>query len=1766
MFLYNLTLQKPTCITHAVQGNFSGTKQQEIAISRGRILELIRPDQNTGKVHTLLSVEIFGIIRSMMSFRLTGGSKDYLVLGSDSGRIVILEYMPQKNIFERVHQETFGKSGCRRIVPGQYLAIDPKGRAVMIGAVEKQKLVYILNRDASARLTISSPLEAHKSNTIVYHMVGVDVGFENPMFACLEMDYDEADNDPTGEAAQQTQQTLTFYELDLGLNHVVRKHSEPLEEHGNFLMTVPGGTDGPSGVLICSENYITYKNIGDQHDIRCPIPRRRNDLDDPERGMIFVCSATHKTKTMFFFLVQTEQGDIFKITLETDEDMVRVLAVSNLQTSERMIHSVEVQRCRNVASEWSCVFDKVTEIKLKYFDTTPVASSMCVLKTGFLFVASEFGNHYNAEKWSKCQGLEGLRYPMFEGQCYLYQIAHLGDDDEEPEFSSAMPLEEGDTFFFAPRPLKNLVLVDELESLSPILNCQIADLAAEDTPQLYVACGRGPRSSMRILRHGLEVSEMAVSELPGNPNAVWTVKKKADDDFDAYIIVSFVNATLVLSIGETVEEVTDSGFLGTTPTLSCAQIGDDALVQIYPDGIRHIRADKRVNEWKTPGKKTIAKCAVNQRQVVIALTGGELVYFEMDPSGQINEYTDRKEMPSDVICMALASVPTGEQRSRFLALGLADNTVRMISLDPVDCLSQLSMQGLPAPPESLAIVEMGATGGGDVPQSSALYLNIGLQNGVLLRIVLDQVTGDLFDTRTRYLGNRAVKLFKVRMQSSDAVLAMSSRSWLSYYYQNRFHLTPLSYEALEYASGFSSEQCPEGIVAISANTLRILALEKLGAVFNQVSIPLEFTPRKFLIHQETGHIILIETDHNAYTEATKLQRKQQMAEMERFLIREGASDKQNQNENKEDKKIVKSTGNKRKYVEDYLKYGFIPSVNDPSLPFCLICQKTLSNETTVPSKLLRHIETNHREQMNNPISYFENIRSSFQKQSKKFKKFMTTSDEAQTASYMIAQLIARKKKAHAEAEEIILPALKIVAGCMLTNDAMEKVTKIPLSSKTIARRIEDMSEDIELQIKQSFNDSSTKWAIQLDETTDISNKAQLLAFLRFVDTGKIVNNYFFCKELKQRTTGADIFELVDENVMNYERFKKGIDSTCHKKNPNIKFVHCMIHREMLVSKSVPPILVTTLDEVVKVVNYIKSNALRSRIFSTFCEAMDSDYKKLLFHTEVRWLSKGKVLNRFISMKNEIMAFIDNEEINFPFMMSDVWWLRVSFLGDIFDKLNSLNLNLQGAQENIITISTKLKAFKEKLSLWNLNIAKENFASFPMVQENPSKSIIKKEVEETLTLLSASFDKYFPYLDVEKMEWEMVEAAGEEDQELAAEMAAAFLSENLPENTFGAPKAGPGMWASQIRVLEPGQGRTVLKLPLEQNEAALSLALVRFAIQGDEQFLLVGIAKDLHLNPRLCTSGCVNTYRILDDGARLELVHSTPVEDVPLAICSFQGRVLIGVGRILRIYDLGKKKLLRKCENKQVPNLITTIHSMGSRVVVGDVQDSFIYLRYKRAENLLVMFADDTTPRWVTCATLVDCNTVAGADKFGNITVIRIPTLISDEVDEDPTGVKALWDRGWLGGASQKAEVIANFHVEEVVLSLQKATLIPGGSESLVYTTLSGTVGVFVPFTSHEDHDFFQHLEMYMRAENLSLCGRDHTSFRSYHYPIKTQLFRIPGEGPLLRSINRNVIDGDLCEQFNSLEPAKQRSIAVELDRSPSEVSKKLENIRTRYAF
>ncbi|TPX62142.1 hypothetical protein PhCBS80983_g00623 [Powellomyces hirtus] len=1216
MFLYNLTLQQSTAINQAAIGNFAGTKQQEILVARNNVLELLRPDPSTGKVHTLLSHQVFGIIRSIVPFRLTGASKDYIVVGSDSGKIVILEYNPEKNVFDRVHEETFGKSGCRRIVPGQYLAADPKGRAVMIGAVEKQKLVYILNRDSATKLTISSPLEAHKSHTLVHDIVGADVGFENPVFACIEVDYSDADQDPTGEAFQNAEKVLTYYELDLGLNHVVRKWSDTIDTRANKLIAVPGGTDGPSGVLVCSEDYITWKHQ-DHPAVRIPIPRRPDPLQpsptgngddvDTGRGIIIVSSVMHKLKKGFFILVQSEDGDVFKITMEYTAG------------ADGTIGGVQ-------------------NMRIKYFDTIPVAVSMCLLKTGFLFVAGEFGNHY------------------------LYQIENLGDDDEDQMEYQSAELPQGEEaedvlVYFNPRGLRNLAPVDELESVAPLIDAKILNLAEDDSPQIYALCGRGSRSTFRMLRHGLEVSEMAVSELPGNPNAVWTVKADKKQEYDNFIIVSFVDATLVLSIGETVEEVTDTGFLNSTPTLAVAQLGDDALVQVYPRGIRHIRSDRRVSEWKTPGNKTIVRAACNQRQVVIALSGGELVYFELDPSGQLNEYQDRKEFAAPITALSIGPIPEGRQRSSFLAVGCEDNTVRVVSLDPDTCLQSLGMQAVSYTPVSLTIAQMMDTG----TSVGTLYLMIGLQSGLLVRTTLDSITGTLSDTRLRLLGSRPVKLFNITIQGAPAVLALSSRPWLSFTYQSRSKLIPLSCTMLEYGSSFCSEQCPEGIVAIESNNLHILTVEKLSNVFNHSVIPLKYTPRRFVLHPQSNHFAIIESEHNTWCPSDK------------------------------------------------------------------------------------------------------------------------------------------------------------------------------------ARKLEEKAK-------------------QMDD------------------------------------------------------------------------------------------------------------------------------------------------------------------------------------GD------------------------------------------------------------------------------------------------------------GLLLEELPPDQFGLPRAESGKWASCIRIINPRDSETTQLIELDDNEAAFSISTCVFNGQSGETFLIVGTASNVTMSPRTCTGGSLHTYKFIENGTQVELLHKTPIDGIPYAVCAFQGRLLVGMGKTLRIYDAGKKKLLRKCENKQFPNNILTLHTQGDRIVVGDVQESVHYASYRHFDNRIVIFADDTIPRWITTTTMLDYDTVVGGDKFGNIFVNRLAAETSEEVDDDPTGNKLVYEKGYLQGAPHKVEHAAEFFIGETLTSITKTVMVPGGREIVVYTTLLGTIGCLIPFQSKEDVDFFQTLEMHLRGKAPPLCGRDHLSYRSYYVPV------------------RNVIDGDMCEQFNSLPNEVKRSIAEELDREVHEISKKLEDVRNRVAF
>ena len=108
------------------------------------------------------------------------------------------------------------------------------------------------------------------------------------------------------------------------------------------------------------------------------------------------------------------------------------------------------------------------------------------------------------------------------------------------------------------------------------------------------------------------------------------------------------------------------------------------------------------------------------------------------------------------------------------------------------------------------------------------------------------------------------------------------------------------------------------------------------------------------------------------------------------------------------------------------------------------------------------------------------------------------------------------------AETLILPACKTIVNEMLGPDAAKQIAKVPLLDNTAVRRIEDMSADIESIVLEKMRISG-KFALQLDESTDISGYAQLLA--NALDGAAIRENFLFCKVLPEKRTGEEIFRV-----------------------------------------------------------------------------------------------------------------------------------------------------------------------------------------------------------------------------------------------------------------------------------------------------------------------------------------------------------------------------------------------------------------------------------------------------------------------------------------------------------------------------------------------------------------------------------------------------------------------------------------------------------------
>ena len=258
-------------------------------------------------------------------------------------------------------------------------------------------------------------------------------------------------------------------------------------------------------------------------------------------------------------------------------------------------------------------------------------------------------------------------------------------------------------------------------------------------------------------------------------------------------------------------------------------------------------------------------------------------------------------------------------------------------------------------------------------------------------------------------------------------------------------------------------------------------------------------------------------------------------------------------------------------------------------------------------------------------------------------------------------------------------------------------------------------------------------------------------------------------------TANAIFEKLDdylkEKGLNWENYKSvttdgaaamtgsinGVVKKIKEPSPKCVSIHCILHREALVAKEMKrgdhgesdTTFAKLLQEVVGIVNFVRSHSKKCKIFAKLCEEMDASFTKLLLHAEVRWLSRGKVLRQFFLLRKEMGEFLTEQHDHRARKFYDNYWLaKFAYMASIFEHLNKLNLNFQSRKTDIFESMSKVNAVKKKLPLWQKRVASNNFSDFPLLHDFMKEhgSTFQQQliplIDEHLNLLQENFDKYF----------------------------------------------------------------------------------------------------------------------------------------------------------------------------------------------------------------------------------------------------------------------------------------------------------------------------------------------------------------------------------------------------------------------------------------
>ncbi|KAE9543681.1 hypothetical protein AGLY_002077 [Aphis glycines] len=271
--------------------------------------------------------------------------------------------------------------------------------------------------------------------------------------------------------------------------------------------------------------------------------------------------------------------------------------------------------------------------------------------------------------------------------------------------------------------------------------------------------------------------------------------------------------------------------------------------------------------------------------------------------------------------------------------------------------------------------------------------------------------------------------------------------------------------------------------------------------------------------------------------------------MDRFLL-----NNRNRTSTCEDEEILPSTSRGKtakkrkchKYDDSYFDFGFTSTeINGEERPLCVVCMKVLAPECMLPSKLKRQLEANHKDMIDKSRDYF--IRKLKEQKQKKcmFIKNASIPTNALIASYKVSYRIAKCKKPHTIAEQLILPVAIDMVNIMVCEYAGKLLSKIPLSNNTssTAERRENAGNIITSKADhRTVFISSTTYPIvhhSTDCTWSFAHNAHLICYVRFIDGDDMVKDLFFCKNITASAKAQDLFDIfnnfMSENMLDWTK-------------------------------------------------------------------------------------------------------------------------------------------------------------------------------------------------------------------------------------------------------------------------------------------------------------------------------------------------------------------------------------------------------------------------------------------------------------------------------------------------------------------------------------------------------------------------------------------------------------------------------------------------------